>query len=62
MPSFAASRFRPRCCGAGTTASSRSILAERASARLGWPLHVIEDAGHVPHIERTDAFVRALSG
>ena len=37
-------------------------LAESASARLGWPLHVIEDAGHVPHIERTDAFVRALSG
>jgi pimeloyl-ACP methyl ester carboxylesterase len=35
-------------------------LAEGASARLGWPLHVIDDAGHVPHIERTDAFVDAL--
>jgi 2-hydroxymuconate-semialdehyde hydrolase len=35
-------------------------LAEAASARLGWPLHVIDDAGHVPHIERTDAFVHAL--
>ena len=35
-------------------------LAEDASARLGWPLHVIDDAGHVPHIERTDAFMDAL--
>ena len=31
-------------------------LAEAASARLGWPLHVIDDAGHAPHIERPDAF------
>lgn len=36
-------------------------LAEAASARLGWPLHVIEDAGHVPHIEQSDAFLEALS-
>jgi len=36
-------------------------LAETASARLGWPLHVIEDAGHVPHIEQSDAFLEALS-
>jgi pimeloyl-ACP methyl ester carboxylesterase len=35
-------------------------LAERASVRLGWPLHVIDDAGHVPHIERTHAFVDGL--
>lgn len=35
-------------------------LAKGASARLGWPLHVIDDAGHVPHIERTDRFVDAL--
>jgi 2-hydroxymuconate-semialdehyde hydrolase len=35
-------------------------LAETASARLGWPLHVIDDAGHVPHIERPDAFLRTL--
>ena len=35
-------------------------LAEGASARLGWPLHVIDEAGHVPHIERPDAFLRAL--
>jgi pimeloyl-ACP methyl ester carboxylesterase len=37
-------------------------LAEGASARLGWPLHVIEDAGHVPHIEQTGAFMHALHG
>jgi pimeloyl-ACP methyl ester carboxylesterase len=35
-------------------------IAEGASARLGWPLHVIDEAGHVPHIERPDAFLRAL--
>jgi pimeloyl-ACP methyl ester carboxylesterase len=35
--------------------------AEAASADFGWPLHVIDDAGHVPHIERPDAFLRALS-
>ena len=34
-------------------------LAEAASRRLGWPLQVIDDAGHVPHIERPDAFVSA---
>lgn len=36
-------------------------LAEAASANLGWPLHVIDDVGHVPHIERPDAFLQALS-
>lgn len=35
-------------------------LAEAASARLGWPLHVIDDAGHVPHIEQPDVFLHAL--
>jgi pimeloyl-ACP methyl ester carboxylesterase len=34
--------------------------AEAASDRLGWPLHVIDDAGHVPHIEQPDAFLRTL--
>jgi 2-hydroxymuconate-semialdehyde hydrolase len=34
-------------------------LAGAASRRLGWPLQVIDDAGHVPHIERPDAFVSA---
>jgi len=35
-------------------------LAEAASNNLGWPLHVIDDTGHVPHIERSDAFLDAL--
>ena len=34
--------------------------AEAASARLGWPLHVVDDAGHVPHVERPEAFLRSL--
>jgi pimeloyl-ACP methyl ester carboxylesterase len=36
-------------------------LAEAASARTGWPLHVIDDAGHVPFVEQPDAFMEALS-
>ena len=35
-------------------------LATAAAARLGWPLRVIDDAGHVPHIEQPAAFVRAV--
>ena len=35
-------------------------LAEGASARLGWRLHVIDDAAHAPQIEQSDAFVKAL--
>jgi pimeloyl-ACP methyl ester carboxylesterase len=35
-------------------------LAKGASERLGWPLHVIDDAAHVPHIERPQGFMRAL--
>lgn len=35
-------------------------LAEAAGARLGWPLRVIDDAGHVPHVEQPEAFVDAL--
>jgi 2-hydroxymuconate-semialdehyde hydrolase len=34
-------------------------LGAAAGQRLGWPLRVIDDAGHVPHIERPDAFVSA---
>jgi pimeloyl-ACP methyl ester carboxylesterase len=36
-------------------------LAESASAKFGWPLHVIENAGHVPFIEQPDAFLEALA-
>jgi pimeloyl-ACP methyl ester carboxylesterase len=37
-------------------------LAEGARARLGWPLYVIDHAGHVPHIEQPEAFLAALHG
>lgn len=36
-------------------------IAELASSKFGWTLHVVDDVGHVPHIEQPDAFVRALS-
>lgn len=36
-------------------------LAEAASTRLGWPLHVVDDAAHVPHIEQPDDFVDRLT-
>lgn len=35
-------------------------VAEEASARYGWPLHVIEDAADDPALERPEAFVEAL--
>jgi hypothetical protein len=35
-------------------------VAEEASARYGWPLHVIEDAADDPPIEQPEAFLRAL--
>lgn len=34
--------------------------AADASAALGWPLHVVDDAGHVPFVERRETFVAAL--
>jgi pimeloyl-ACP methyl ester carboxylesterase len=35
-------------------------VAEAASARYGWPLHVVESAGDDPALDRPDAFVEAL--
>lgn len=35
-------------------------VAETASRRYGWPLHVIENSGDDPALEQPDAFVRAL--
>ena len=35
-------------------------VAERASARFGWPLHVIQDAADDPAFEQPVAFLRAL--
>jgi pimeloyl-ACP methyl ester carboxylesterase len=36
-------------------------LAQAASRRLDWPLHVVDDAAHVPHIEQPDGFVDRLA-
>jgi 2-hydroxymuconate-semialdehyde hydrolase len=36
-------------------------IAEEAGSRLNWPLDVISAAGHVPHIERPDAFFEAVT-
>jgi pimeloyl-ACP methyl ester carboxylesterase len=38
----------------------RLPVAEAASARHGWPLHVIEDAGDDPALEQPQAFLRTL--
>ena len=35
-------------------------VGEQAGERLGWPLSVIDRAGHVPHIERPESFLRVL--
>jgi pimeloyl-ACP methyl ester carboxylesterase len=34
--------------------------AERASATFGWPLHVIDRAGHLPFVEQPAAFTAAF--
>jgi pimeloyl-ACP methyl ester carboxylesterase len=39
----------------------RLAVAEAASARYGWPLHVIENARDDPAIEQPEAFLGALS-
>jgi pimeloyl-ACP methyl ester carboxylesterase len=36
-------------------------LGERTSSKLGWPLHVVDNAAHVPHMEQPGAFLRTLS-
>ena len=35
-------------------------LATHAAALPGWPLHIVEGAGHVPHLEQPDAFLETL--
>jgi pimeloyl-ACP methyl ester carboxylesterase len=35
-------------------------VGEYASSRHGWPLRIMEDAGHVPHVEDPAAFVSTL--
>jgi pimeloyl-ACP methyl ester carboxylesterase len=39
---------------------ARLRVAEAASARNGWPLHVIEDCGVDPNVEQPGAFLDAL--
>jgi pimeloyl-ACP methyl ester carboxylesterase len=36
-------------------------LAQAASTKHGWPLSVLDEAGHVPHMERPELFVRVLA-
>ena len=40
---------------------NRLAVAQRASVRYGWPLHVIEDAADDPAFEQPEAVLRALS-
>jgi pimeloyl-ACP methyl ester carboxylesterase len=40
--------------------ANRLGIAERAGARYGWPLHVIEDCADDPARDRPEAFVEAL--
>lgn len=35
-------------------------VAETARERYGWPLHIVDDAGDDPKLERPDAFLAAL--
>jgi pimeloyl-ACP methyl ester carboxylesterase len=37
-------------------------VAEEASRRYGWPLHVIDDCNDDPPIERPEALLRVLHG
>ena len=40
---------------------TRLAVAQRASVRYGWPLHVIEDAADDPAFEQPEAVLKALS-
>jgi len=42
--------------------ANRLRIAERASARYGWPLRVIEDCADDPPRDRPEAFLEALRG
>ena len=49
---------------ARTSSRSRRVSnardAQHASARYGWPLHVIDDAGHVVFAEQPEATLAAI--
>jgi pimeloyl-ACP methyl ester carboxylesterase len=40
----------------------RLPVAEAASRRYGWPLHILDDAGNEPALEAPDAFLAAAFG
>jgi pimeloyl-ACP methyl ester carboxylesterase len=40
--------------------ANRLSIAQAASVRYGWPLHVIENVADDPPRDRPDAFLRAL--
>ena len=42
--------------------ANRPAIAEAASARYGWPLHVIEDCADDPPRDRPEAFLKVLYG
>jgi pimeloyl-ACP methyl ester carboxylesterase len=42
--------------------ANRPAIAEAASARFGWPLHVIEDCADDPPRDRPEAFLEVLHG
>ena len=42
--------------------ANRLRVGQAASERLGWPLHIIEDAADDPPIEQPDQFVAAVLG
>lgn len=39
---------------------TRPAIGERLGDTLGWRLQVIEDTGHLPHVEQPQGFVDAL--
>ena len=55
------SRWRRSVSVCGLRPDGAAAHRRGASTRFGWPLHVIDDAGHVPHIEQPEAFLGALS-
>jgi pimeloyl-ACP methyl ester carboxylesterase len=36
-------------------------IADQGHSRFGWPLHIVEDAGHAAHLERPDGFLSVLA-
>lgn len=60
MPTSRTSTSLLLCSGGGETGWGPLRIAELASSRFDYALHVIDDVGHVPHIEQPEAFLRAV--